>query len=82
MRRSPRWPGLGERLRMARQTAGLPQSQLARHLRVTQSTVSSYERGECRPGPERLAVYAALLGLDPQELARLAGYVRPDRREA
>jgi hypothetical protein len=37
-------------------------------LEVGQGVVSMYEQGESRPRPERLTVYAAVLGLDLEEL--------------
>jgi transcriptional regulator with XRE-family HTH domain len=54
-----------------------PQTWLAARLEVGQAVVSHDEHGQTRPRPERLAVYAAVLGVDPAEFFALAGYPAP-----
>jgi transcriptional regulator with XRE-family HTH domain len=68
---------LGVGLRAAREAASLTQQWVAMRLGVAQSLISLYERGVVRPRPARLAVYAAVLGLDLDELRTLAGYPAP-----
>jgi transcriptional regulator with XRE-family HTH domain len=71
------YAALGAGLRAARAAAHRPQTWLAARLGVAQAVVSHYEHGRTRPRPERLAVYAAVLGVDPAELVALAGYPAP-----
>lgn len=74
VRQPPHWTALGEHLRAARDAVGLLQVEVALHLGVNPSSISSYEHGITRPRPERLAVYAALVRTDLDELLVLAGY--------
>jgi transcriptional regulator with XRE-family HTH domain len=69
-----RYTALGRRLQAGRQARRLLQPTVAARLGVTQTSVARYERGERRPDRERLGVYAALLGIDPEALLALAGY--------
>ena len=68
------YAALGEALRAARERAGLSQGAVIRRARVSQSQYVQVELGRLRFGRERLARVAHVLGLDPEELERLAGY--------
>jgi transcriptional regulator with XRE-family HTH domain len=72
-----RYAALGAHLRAAREAAFLTQQWVAAHLGVATGVVSHYESGLIRPRPQRLVVYAALLGLDLDALRALAGYPAP-----
>ena len=77
----PRYHRLGQRLRDARRgTAGLSVALLAAAVGVTPPTIYAYEAGQHRPRRDTLARLAAVLGLEPDELAALAGY--PPRTDA
>lgn len=52
----------GERLRLARETAGLTQEQLADLLGVDQVQVSKWERGNTQPRMDRLQRIGAAVG--------------------
>ena len=69
---------LSEVLRSRRAEQGLSQFDIANVLRVTQQTVSRWESGEAVPRPRRLAELAAVLGLSPAYLMKVAGHVVPD----
>lgn len=53
---------LGANIRSARESAGLTQRQLGDRLGVDGSDISRHERGVVRPGDERLARLASVLG--------------------
>jgi Zn-dependent peptidase ImmA (M78 family)/transcriptional regulator with XRE-family HTH domain len=55
------------RLTLAREAAGLLQSELAERIETTQSAVSQYEdpQGRVRPSPERIARLSLALGVPP-----------------
>ena len=57
---SPSQTGLGERLRIARSTAGLTQEQAAKALNVARTTMVAIERGERGARPEELVTLATL----------------------
>lgn len=72
------WPALGHRLKEGRLAAGMSQRELAHAVRVPQSTYSIYERGVQRPSRERLAMLAAVLSLDVDQLLVCARYEQPE----
>jgi Zn-dependent peptidase ImmA (M78 family)/DNA-binding XRE family transcriptional regulator len=61
---------LGERLRVARSTAGLTQDQAAKQLQVARTTMVAIERGERQVKPEELIALAALYGITTSALLR------------
>jgi transcriptional regulator with XRE-family HTH domain len=67
-----------------RRDAGLNQTALAARLRITQSQVSKYERGERALADARLRAWLAALGtsLEAFDAALLARQVDPPRSEA
>lgn len=67
---------LGECLVSLRIKAGIEkQSEFARLLKITQQTVSRWERGESRPRSKDLGLIASVLSADVNDLLRIAGYV-------
>jgi len=60
-------PGLGRRLRQAREAAGLSQAELAERTGLAQAQLSAIETGMIRqPSPENVTKLAAALGIpDP-----------------
>lgn len=58
----------GERIRQARKSAGMTQSELARRLDVTPQTVSQYERGLINPKIETIRKFADALGVTSEVL--------------
>jgi transcriptional regulator with XRE-family HTH domain len=71
------YPALGGRLRAGREATHWTQEWVAGELGVAQGVISRYERGRVRPSQARLTVYAAVVGLDLDELRELAGYPAP-----
>ena len=70
---------LGALLRQKRQEMGYSMTQLAEAAGVRDSTVLRIERGEfAAPRPDKLARFAALLGIDQAEVLAKAGYLAPD----
>lgn len=59
---------LADRIRQAREAAGLNQSDLARRLGVKPQSVNQWERGKTRPGMRRLEKIASVLGVSAAEL--------------
>lgn len=59
---------IGERIKRARQEAGITQSELAKRLNVTPQTVSQYERGLINPKYETALKFAEALNLQPSWL--------------
>lgn len=61
------WTGLsftiGDRLRKAREWAGLEQEQLAAEIDISRGTVSNYERGETQPKKLALKAWAIRCGV-------------------
>lgn len=55
---------IGERLRLAREQAGLSQGQAARKLDLHRPTVSEIEAGRRRLGAEEITQFAKLYGVD------------------
>jgi tetratricopeptide (TPR) repeat protein len=81
-RGAPKPPsGLGERLRQARVSLGLTQSELA-GARFSKEYVSQIERGKTRPTAETIEWLAARLGVDRGFLADGVSSDRRDRVEA
>lgn len=52
----------GERLKAARETAGLSQAEVARKLGITRQAVGQWEAGVATPNPETLAMLADMYG--------------------
>jgi transcriptional regulator with XRE-family HTH domain len=57
-----------ERIRAAREAAGLTRTDLAALVGVSESTVHRWESGERAPGGQKLLTLAAALKLDPKAL--------------
>ncbi len=68
---------VGHRIRERRETLGITQNRLARHLGVTFSQVQKYEKGSNRIGAGRLYLTAAFLGVPVGHFYENAG----NRRE-
>lgn len=56
------------RLRHHREGAGLSQAELSRRAAVPRAAISKYEAGQASPNPDRLAVIARTLGVEPVDL--------------
>ena len=59
---------IGEKIKRARQEAGITQAELARRLNVTPQTISQYERGLINPKYETALKFAEALDLQPSWL--------------
>ncbi len=71
---------LGARLRNLREDAGLTQTQLSKETGVSQNYISSLERGAvASPDPEILFNIGTKLGLEPNDIARIAGWWSPKK---
>ncbi len=77
-RRPTPWATLGARLRAAREAAHLQQVTVAVRLGVHPSAITLFERGAARPSRARIGRYAALVGVDLDELLALGEYPPPD----
>jgi transcriptional regulator with XRE-family HTH domain len=64
-----------ETLKIRREELGYGQDDIARHVGVSQQTVSRWEQGHALPRPRRVLALAKLLDLDAPRLQRLAGYL-------
>lgn len=64
----PKPGSIGERIRHAREAAGLTLEQLANICGVPQMTLWRYERGDFKPGAEKLASIAQALGVTQERL--------------
>ena len=64
-------------LRRAREEAGLSQRALARAVGRTHGAAWQWEEGRGAPDPATVARLEELLGLQPNALAQLVGYVPP-----
>jgi transcriptional regulator with XRE-family HTH domain len=64
----------GDRLRQAREGAGLTQEALARLAKIAQSDVSLMERGQMEPGLRRLTRLADALGVSTDWLLGRAAH--------
>jgi transcriptional regulator with XRE-family HTH domain len=58
----PQWT-LGDRIRKAREVAGLEQQDLADALYMSRAAVSSWENSHSQPAPRKLAVIASVTGV-------------------
>ena len=66
----------GNAIRTARIKAAISQKMLADRVGLSRESISNYERGEVQViSPALLEMFAATLGLDPRNLARIAGYL-------
>jgi transcriptional regulator with XRE-family HTH domain len=54
---------LGERLKKLRENKGLLQEDTAKYLKVTQKTISNYEKNERKPDPDTLKQLAIFYGV-------------------
>jgi transcriptional regulator with XRE-family HTH domain len=52
---------LGAQIRFARESAGVSQGELAKHLGVTRQMIGRYESGRAAPGVDKIAKAASLL---------------------
>lgn len=59
---------MGEKIRQARENAGLSQKQLAEALGLDQSAVSNWETGKSEPTLHNLRRMADILGCRPADL--------------
>jgi transcriptional regulator with XRE-family HTH domain len=57
-------PGFNDRLRLLRTSQGLSQSELAKFLGISESSVNMYERGEREPGLETLEAIGDFFNVD------------------
>lgn len=64
----PQWT-VADKIRKAREHAGLSQQQLADRLSVTRTSIVNWERGHTRPLRVLLGLLAAETGVDPDWLA-------------
>jgi len=55
---------IAQRLRMARETAGLSQGQVAKRLNMHRPTISEIEAGRRRVSAEEITAFAELYGID------------------
>ena len=60
-----------DRLRQARERAGVSQRELARRLNVSQQSIAQHELGQRQPRPERLRALAVALGVSCDYLVGL-----------
>jgi transcriptional regulator with XRE-family HTH domain len=67
----------GQRIRTARDAAGLTQKQVADHFGIKRPTVTQWEAGPHRPDQDRFPALAALLGITLDWLMTEVGD-RPD----
>ena len=73
---------VGHRVRQRRETLGISQGRLGRHLGLTFSQVQKYEKGSNRIGAGRLYQIADYLGVTPSYFFEdLQGPDRPDAAE-
>ena len=74
---------LGTRIRALRESNGLTQMQLSRDTGVSQNYISSLERGDVTsPDPEILFVLTTKLGLEPNDVAKIADWWKPAKEPA
>ena len=76
----PEAVGLGERLRRAREAAGLTVADAAGRLGVLKSTWQAWEAGRKEPRANRLAMIAGVLGVSPAWMLSGLGDGPWDRR--
>src|SRR3954447_21994920 len=73
---------LGEAVKIRREELRWGQEELARKVGVGQQTVSRWERGLSMPQREHVATLADVLGYEPVQLHRLAGFLPPQESSA
>lgn len=61
----PTW-SIADRIRKAREHAGLDQTELADRTNIARSTISNYERGTTRPSKVYVKTIALATGVDPE----------------
>jgi transcriptional regulator with XRE-family HTH domain len=66
---------LGDRLRKAREVAGLDQSEFARVADISRTTVINYEHGKRQPRPVYLRAWSIATGVDLRWL--VTGHAAP-----
>lgn len=59
---------LGEKLRIARRAKGMTQLQLANMIGVKHNSVSDWENGKSKPGPDTIELLCGVLGVTPTYL--------------
>lgn len=59
------WPAFGERVAKARNAAGITQTELAKRLGLTRSSVANIEAGRQHPTVEKASMLATVLRCDP-----------------
>src|SRR5262245_66191862 len=59
---------IGERIRRAREKAGLSQAELARRIKVSRTAIYLWEEGETAIRNGKVPALAAALGLQPSDL--------------
>ena len=60
--------GIGDRIRTARESASMTQTELAQAVKTTQAMISRYEMGEQEPTVSRLIDIAKALKIKPSKL--------------
>ena len=78
------WPSaFGERLRSAREEAGMSQEHVTQHLGYPTRSLTRWENGKCDPGFEKVARLAAFYGVSTDWIAgktpitQTSGFSRP-----
>jgi transcriptional regulator with XRE-family HTH domain len=69
--RSSLYPGIGERILLARRRAGLNQREFGQRIGITHAAVSDLERGKSKPNLDNLAVIADALGVPLSDIVEL-----------
>lgn len=59
----------GERLKKAREQAGINQIELAERMGITQASISQYEKGLRIPTPKNIEKFTVVLGVSKEDLA-------------
>lgn len=67
------YPGIGERILLARRRAGLNQRDFGQLVGITHAAVSDLERGKSKPNLDNLAVIADALGVSLSQIVVLDG---------
>lgn len=65
---------LGERIRYAREAAGLTQAEVAKHFEIRRVSVTQWEANDTKPALGRLVELAALLNTTPEWLMERKGF--------
>lgn len=72
-----KFPAFAALLRAARESKGLDQAAVARHVGLRQQAVSTWERGQSRPRESQLPQLSALLDLELDALRAAGAYENP-----